>query len=248
MKNIKLVLEYDGSRYQGWMRLGKGESNNTILNKLEDILFKMEGKGVEIQTGCRTEVGVHASGQVVSFKVDTDLSVMEIKNYLNRYLPHDIAVVYAEEMEDRFHASLNAKSKTYLYRVATRKAPSVFERKYVYHSFKSLDVDAMREAGLALIGKHDFKYFTTAKRSKSTEKTILDLDIYGNENEVTIQIKANDFLHNMPRLLIALLLEIGYGNRPVSEMSRMLGESCAYDPFPPCDPVGLKLEEVSFEL
>ncbi len=247
MKNIKLVLEYDGSRYQGWTRLGKGESSNTVMNKLTDILTKMEGKEVEIQTGCRTEVGVHASGQVVSFKIDTDMSIIEIKNYLNRYLPQDIAVTFAEEMDDRFHASLNAKSKTYLYRVAMGKSPSVFERKYVYHSFKTLDVEAMREAGLALMGKHDFKYFTTAKRSKSTEKTILDLDIYADDNELQIQLKANDFLHNMPRLIIALLMEIGYGNRPASEMARMLEANGAYDPFAPCDPVGLILEEVSYE-
>ena len=112
MKNIKLTLEYDGTRYNGWQRLGKGESTNTIENKITEVLKKMDGQDVELFCGCRTEVGVHAYAQTASFKTNTALEIKDIKNYLNRYLPMDIAVLEAEEMPERFHASLNAKEVT----------------------------------------------------------------------------------------------------------------------------------------
>ena len=109
MRNILLTLEYDGSRYQGWQRLGKGESTNTVSNKILEVLKKMTNEDVELFCGARTEVGVHAYGQVVNFKTTTDMTLLEIKHYMNRYLPMDIAVLSVEEKPERFHASLNAK-------------------------------------------------------------------------------------------------------------------------------------------
>ena len=114
MKNFKLTIEYDGSRYSGWQRLGKGESTNTIENKIKEVLKKMSGQDVELFCGSRTEAGVHAYGQVISCKLDTDLSAAKVRQYLNRYLPMDIAVLEAEEMPERFHAALNARSRTYV--------------------------------------------------------------------------------------------------------------------------------------
>lgn len=110
MRNILLTLEYDGSRYQGWQRLGKGESTNTVSNKILEVLKKMTNEDVELFCGARTEVGVHAYGQVVNFKTTTDMTLLEIKHYMNRYLPMDIAVLSVEEKPERFHASLNAKA------------------------------------------------------------------------------------------------------------------------------------------
>ena len=136
MKNIKLVLEYDGSRYQGWQRLGKDESTNTISNKIVEVIKRMTNEDVELFCGARTEVGVHAYSQVVNFKTTSDMTLIEMKRYLNRYLPMDIAVIEIDAMPERFHASLNAKEKVYLYRMSINEIPSVFERKYIYHSFK----------------------------------------------------------------------------------------------------------------
>ena len=113
MRNIKLVLEYDGSRYQGWQRLGKDESTNTISNKIIEVIKKMTNEDVELFCGARTEVGVHAYGQVVNFKTTSDMTLLEMKRYLNRYLPMDIAVIEIDVMPERFHAQLNAKEKTY---------------------------------------------------------------------------------------------------------------------------------------
>lgn len=246
MRNIKLVIEYDGSRYQGWQRLGKGESSNTLSNKIIEVLHKMTNEDIEIFSGCRTEVGVHAYGQVINFKTTSPMQLYEIKNYLNRYLPQDISIVNIEEMPERFHASLNASSKTYLYRVAVNEAPSVFERKYVYHSFKVPDEALMKQAAIAFIGTHDFKHFSTVKRTKSTEKTITNLDIYSDGNELQIIIEANDFLHNMNRMVIGFILDIGLGKRKVEEIDIILNSRSAFDPILPCDPKGLFLQDVHY--
>lgn len=245
MRNIKLTLEYDGSRYQGWQRLGKDESTNTILNKITEVIKKMTFEDVEVFCGARTEVGVHAYGQVVHFKTTTDMTLIQMKQYMNRYLPMDIAVIDIEEMPERFHASLNAKSKIYLYRMAVGEAPSVFERKYVYHSFKKPDVDVMKQAAMLMVGRHDFKHFSTVKKSKSTEKEIYDIDIYDDGMEVQITIHANDFLHNMARMMLGTLLDIGLGNRKKEEIELIFqGKVSASAPI---DAKGLYLQEVLYK-
>ena len=128
MKNYKITVEYDGTRYNGWQR--QGNTKNTLQEKFENVLSLMCGKNVEIFASGRTDRGVHAKGQVANFKCDTDLRIEEIKDYLNRYLPEDVRVCDISEAEERFHSRLNATGKTYEYRIATEK-PSVFERKYV---------------------------------------------------------------------------------------------------------------------
>ena len=129
MRNIRLTIEYDGSRYQGWSRLGKNESTNTISNKILDVIKKMSGEDAELFCGMRTEVGVHAYGQVANFKTSSRMDLTEMQRYLNRYLPMDIAITDIEEMPERFHAQLNAKRKVYVYRMITGAVPSVFDRK-----------------------------------------------------------------------------------------------------------------------
>ncbi|PWJ51041.1 tRNA pseudouridine(38-40) synthase TruA [Faecalicatena contorta] len=244
MHNIKLTLEYDGSRYQGWQRLGKGESTNTVANKLLDVIHKMTAEDVELFCGARTEVGVHAYGQVVNFKTTSDMKPYEILHYLNRYLPMDIAVLSAEEMPERFHAALGVKSITYLYRIAIGTVPSVFDRKYTYYAFKEPDLAVMQQAALSLAGNHDFNNFSTVKKSKSTEKELYDIKIYGDTQEIQITLRAKDFLHNMPRMIIGTLLDIGLGKRKKECIEAIFtGEDTA---SAPCDPKGLFLQEVEY--
>lgn len=243
MHNIKLTLEYDGSRYQGWQRAA-GESTNTVSNKLLEVIHKMTAEDVELYCGARTEVGVHAYEQTVSFKTTSDMKPYEIQQYLNRYLPMDIAVLTAEEMPERFHASLNAVSKTYLYRIAIGDVPSVFERKYTYYAFKTPDITVMQQAAIQLIGKHDFKNFSTVKKSKSTEKEMYEIKIYGDADEIQISMRAKDFLHNMPRIIAGTLLDIGLGKRKKECIEAIFsGEEAA---SAPCDPKGLFLQEIEY--
>ena len=241
MHNIKLSLEYDGSRYQGW-QCAKGESQNTILNKLLEVIHKMTAENVEVNCGSRTEVGVHAYEQIVNFKTTSDRKPDEMRQYLNRYLPMDIAVLEAKEVPERFHASLNAKSRTYLYRIAIGDVPSVFDRKYTYYSFKTPDIAVMKQAALSLTGRHDFKNFSTVKKSKSTEKEIFDIDFYQDADEIQITICANDFLHNMARMIIGTLMDIGLGKRKIECIDEIFkGKEAA---SAPCDPKGLFLQNV----
>lgn len=245
MRNIKLTIEYDGSRYQGWTRLGKDESNNTISNKIIEVLKKMTDEDlIELNCGCRTEVGVHAYAQVANFKTDTAMAVQDIQHYLNRYLPMDIAIIDVEEVPERFHAQLNTVSKTYVYRMTIDDVPSVFDRKYTYHCYKIPDKHLMQQASLLLIGKHDFKNFSSAKKTKSTIRELYDIEIYGDTEEMQILIHADDFLHNMARLIVGTLLDIGFGNRPKEDIEDIF--SGLLDPSAPCDPKGLYLQEVEY--
>ena len=245
MRNIKLTIEYDGSRYQGWTRLGKNESNNTISNKIIEVLTKMtEEDTIELFCGCRTEVGVHAYAQVANFKTNCAMSLVEIKRYLNRYLPMDIAITEVEEVSERFHAQLNAISKTYMYRMTIDDVPSVFDRKYTYHCFKTPDVRAMQQAAMLFVGEKDFKNFSTAKKSKSTVRNIMDIEIYSDLEEVQITILADDFLHNMARLVIGTLLDIGNGTRKKEDFEKIFAGKA--EASAPCDPKGLYLQEVTY--
>lgn len=167
-RNIRLTIEYDGSRYQGWQRLGGDSNANTIQGKLESVLSKMTGEDVNINGSGRTDAGVHAYGQVANFHTDCMMSVNEIKNYLTKYLPSDIGIVEVSEASERFHSRLNAKEKTYLYRIAIPGVSNVFERKYLWYFPETLDIKKMEEAASLLIGTHDFKGFSSIKKTKKS--------------------------------------------------------------------------------
>lgn len=245
MRNIKLTIEYDGSRYQGWSRLGKDESTNTISNKIIDVIKKMSGEDVELFCAARTEPGVHAYAQVANFKTNSDMKTYEIQHYLNRYLPMDIAVTAVEDKPERFHSQLNASSKTYIYRMTVDDVPSVFDRKHTYHCFRQPDKSAMQQAAQLLIGIHDFRNFSTVKQSKSTSREIYEIEIYGSIDEMQISMRANDFLHNMQRMIIGTLLEVGLGVKKKEVIEDIFAGTQAASA--PCDPKGLYLQEVSYE-
>ncbi|HWT76377.1 MAG TPA: tRNA pseudouridine(38-40) synthase TruA [Mobilitalea sp.] len=247
MRNIKLTIEYDGSRYNGWQRLGKGETDNTIENKLLEVIKKMTGEEIELNCGSRTEAGVHAYAQIANFKTNSSMKLYEIKNYFNRYLPMDIAVIEVEEMPERFHASLNAKSRTYLYRIAIGDVPSVFDRKYTYYCFHKPNVELMREVAKKLVGKHDFKDFSSVKKNKSTEKEIYQIDIYQDMKEIQITIKANDFLHNMARMLVSTLLEIGLCTRNPGDIDKILDPASPETGSAPASAQGMFQQEIEYE-
>ena len=245
MRNIKLTIEYDGSRYQGWTRLGKDESGNTISNKITEVLRKMTDEySIDLYCGCRTEVGVHAYAQIANFKTESDMDIQDIKHYLNRYLPMDIAIIDVEEVPERFHAQLNTSSKTYVYRMTIDDVPSVFDRKYTFHCYKIPDKHLMQQAAAELVGKHDFRNFSTAKKTKSTEREIYEIEVYGDIEEMQILIRADDFLHNMARLIVGTLLDIGLGTRPKEDIPAIF--SGTKNASAPCDPKGLYLQEFSY--
>lgn len=223
MRNIKLTIEYDGSRYDGWQRLGKNSGQMTIQGKIEEVLKKMTGEDIELDGSGRTDAGVHAYAQVANFHTNTTMKCYEIKHYLNRYLPRDIAVFEVEEVDERFHSRLNVKSKKYIYRIAIGEVPSVFDRKYTYYCFDRLDVAAMKKAAVYLIGRHDFKAFSSIKKTnKSTVREIYDIDIYNDGREIQITVHGSGFLYNMVRIIAGTLIEVGKGERKPEDMKCIL--------------------------
>jgi len=244
-RNICLVVEYDGGRYDGYLRMGKDGQKNTIEDKLKNCLGIMLGCDTELFCACRTEKGVHAHGQVVNFKTDSTMSNRDMKNYLNRYLPRDIAIIECKDMPPRFHAALNAVSKTFLYRIDTKDVANVFERYYTYHSFSKLNIKAMKDCSNLFIGEHDFKVLSGVKKGKSTVRKVSAIDIYDDGEEVSIFITANDFLHNMARYIVALLIEVGKGNITMTTVSRILEGTMPLE-VDAIDPCGMYLEHVEF--
>lgn len=222
MRNIEIIVEYDGSRYEGWQKQA-GKKGVSIQDKIEDVLAKMENEPVDVIGAARTETGVHAYRQVANFKTNTDMKVYEIKQYLNRFLPRDIAVLEALEVPERFHASFNADSFEYEYKISIGEVPSVFERKYNYYCFKRPDVQAMKEAAKYLVGKHDFKAFSDNKRmKKSTDRELYKVDVYGDEKEVVISFHGDDFWPHMVRIMVGTLLAVGLGEKKASDMKSII--------------------------
>ena len=209
MVNYKIKIQYDGTRFNGWQR--QGNTKNTIQERFENVLSKMCKKDVEIFASGRTDAGVHAQEQTANFKCDILLSEKEIQDYLNKYLPEDIRVMSVEKVDMRFHSRLNAMNKTYEYTIATQK-PDVFIRKYVYFSEKKIDVEKMKNAASVIVGKHEFKGFSSVGRTKkSTVRTVNFIDIEEDCGLIKIRINADGFLYNMVRIISGTLYGIGTG-------------------------------------
>ncbi len=222
MATYKMTVAYDGTRYNGWQI--QRSTDNTIQGKLSAVISKMSGSMVEVHGSGRTDAGVHARGQVASFEINGNYTDNEILEYLNRYLPDDIAVLTVEKADSRFHARLSCRQKTYRYRIHTSIVPDVFNRKYVYtYLDKPLDVSKMRKAAAQLIGEHDFKAFCGNPHfKKSSVRTIFSIDINNDDNGITLDFTGDGFLQNMVRILTGTLIEIGNGNIPADAITGIL--------------------------
>lgn len=244
MRNIRLDISYDGTRYQGWQRLGG--SGETIQGKIESALTRILEEPIQISGSGRTDAGAHARGQVANFHCQSKMDCGELLRQLRRYLPGDIGIESCREASERFHARLNAKSKTYCYRVWNSDAPCVFERRYVYEMPEPLDLDAMRQAAEHLTGKHDFSAFcTNAGKKKSTVRTVTQIRIEEVGREIRFYVSGDGFLYNMVRIMVGTLLEVGTGKRAADSVLELFGAKRMTAGFlPPAK--GLCLEEVQY--
>ena len=222
MRNLRLDLCYDGTRYRGWQRLPGRE--DTIQGKLETALSRILNESIEISGSGRTDAGVHAQRQVANFHCESTMTAEEILANLRRYLPEDIGIYSCRDVSPRFHARLNAKEKTYRYRIWNSEAPCVFERRYVTCIPETLDLDAMKRAAEFLCGEHDFSAFCgNAKMKKSTVRFIRSIDFVRNGEELQIFFTGNCFLHNMVRILVGTLIEVGRGERSADSIPELFG-------------------------
>ena len=244
MRNVRLDICYDGSRYRGWQRLSN--CDNTIQTKLETALSRILEEPIEIIGSGRTDAGTHAKYQVVNFHCSNTMPAEEILEKLRKYLPEDIGIYSCKNVSPRFHARLNAKTKTYRYRVWCTHVPCVFERKYAYVCPGDFDIDAMDKAAQYFIGEHDFSAFCANKNSKkSTVRYIERFTVCKDENEIIFEVTGNGFLHHMVRIMVSTLLEVGRGERSAEEIPDLFGavRSEAGALIPSC---GLCLMEVNY--
>ena len=208
MKNIKMIIEYDGSRYLGWQRLG--DSDRTIQGKLENVISEMTESKIEIIGSGRTDAGTHARGQVANFKTTSSMKLQEMQAYINHYLPQDIVVKELDQVHERFHSRYNAIGKKYIYYIWNSSIPSVFDRKYIFYYPESLDISKMNLGCSRLVGSHDFIGFSSLKKSKkSTIRIIDDISIQREQDILKFIFIGDGFLYNMIRIIVGTLLEIG---------------------------------------
>ena len=244
MRNLRLDLCYEGTRYRGWQRLSN--TDNTIQQKLETALSRILGETVEVSASGRTDAGTHALRQTVNFRCNSLMPAQEILENLRRYLPEDIGIYSCKDVSERFHARLNAKTKTYRYRIWNSHNPCVFERKFVYIENEPLDVEAMQNGAREFLGQHDFSAFCV-KRSdkKSTVRYIHSFDVERNGDEVVFTVTGNGFLHHMVRIMVGTLVEVGKHQRESASIAELFGGKRAESGvlLPAC---GLCLMEVNY--
>lgn len=247
MQNYKIIIQYDGTKYNGWQK--QGNTDNTIQGKLESILSRLDNAEVIVNGSGRTDAGTHAKGQIASFKLNNKLEPSAVLKYLNDYLPRDIAVISAEYAPDRFHARLNAKAKKYLYTISNGVYEDVFDRKYHWRLKENLDIEKMIEASKYFIGEHDFKAFCSNKKfKKSTIRKIYNIEITHdiNKGEIKFLFYGNGFLYNMVRIIVGTLVEVGMGKRKTEDIEKLFKEEkrqLSGQTVPAC---GLCLMEVEY--
>ena len=222
MRNLRLDICYDGTRYRGWQRLPGVE--NTIQGKLEQALSRILEEPIEVSGSGRTDAGAHAMGQVANFHCHSEMAADEILSQLRRYLPEDIGIYSCKEAGERFHARLNAKGKTYRYRIWNSDTPCVFQRRFVTVLPERLDVAAMEKAAALLLGEHDFSAFCAAKlKKKSTVRRIESIKICRVGEEIRFDVTGDGFLYNMVRIIVGTLVEVGLHQREADSIRSLFG-------------------------
>jgi tRNA pseudouridine38-40 synthase len=251
MATWRLTIRYDGARYKGWQRLGKEDGGSSIQGKLEAVFATLCGEEVLVTGSGRTDAGVHALAQVAHFRTTASLSSQSILAHAARYLPDDIAVTTAEEADDRFHARYQVKEKIYLYRVDTGLWPDPFERKYAWHIPEPLDFKSMTRAAQELLGEHDFSAFTTMKsKKKSYVKTLKSIDIQKPTNDgsiMRIRLIADGFLHNMVRIIVGTLIEVGREERDAHSLRSLVEGGLRSEAGTTAPAKGLFLERAEYD-
>ncbi|MFH0989701.1 MAG: tRNA pseudouridine(38-40) synthase TruA [bacterium] len=220
MKNYKLTIEYDGTRYSGWQ---KQKNAPSIQSEIERCLAQIFQEKVNINGAGRTDAGVHARGQVANFKIERDIAIHALQQALNGLLPEDIAIVRIEGVEEQFHARHRAKARVYRYQLALR--PIAIERHYYWYvGGYQLDESLMHQCASRIIGEHDFSSFCKIGTSVQHFRCIIAESVWSRENKskLVFTIKANRFLYGMVRALVGTMVEIGRGHRPFIEFEHIL--------------------------
>ncbi len=259
MRTFRLTLAYDGTRYAGWQ---SQSGQLTLQDTLEAALGRITREQIRVTASGRTDAGVHALAQVVSFRSDTQLPPEVLLKALNAELPHDMAVLDVAHAAADFHAIGSAVRKRYRYLLHDGLLRDVFVRQYAWHLYTPLDAPSMHRAGQALIGRHDFRSFeTSGSPRESSVRTVFELSVArcetaprpafpstGADRLLALEVEADGFLYNMVRAIVGTLVEVGQGRRAESWPAEVLATCDRRAAGRTAPAQGLYLLRVQYEL
>lgn len=245
MPTVKLVLEYDGTGYAGWQRQ---PDQPTIQAAIEQAIQQVSQATVSVIGAGRTDSGVHALGQVASFRTGLEWTATNWMRALNAVLPKDIAVRASAIMDDHFHAQHNARGKLYTYRILHRSAKPAIDRAFVWHIYRPLDEAAMRQAATALIGTQDFSSFEGSLTDNTNPICHLQrLSVFRQGDQLLIEAYADRFLKHMVRAMVGTVVDVGLGKRPPDSLPEVLKARDRSAAGRTAPPHGLCLMHVDYE-
>jgi len=216
----KLCVEYDGTNYYGWQ---KQKNQNTVQETIEKALSLLLKENVKILGAGRTDTGVHAINQYCTFKTEKNLPDSAFLFGLNHLLPKDIRVKRVVRVSDSFHVILSAKKKTYIYKILNRFEPTALDRDRCWHIYGELNLSDMNKAANLIIGKKDFKAFRSSICSRlTTVRTVFESQWEKKDDYLIYKITADGFLHNMVRILVGTMVDVGMGKLSVSDFEEVL--------------------------
>ncbi len=247
MATWKLTLEYDGGAFCGWQLQPNGVS---VQGVLEEALRSLHsGDVVKAQASGRTDAGVHARGQVVSFRTERELVQTSYERGLNTLLPRGIAVRHVERAPDGFDARRWARGKRYVYRILQSRFRSPLREGRVWQVHRTLDVQAMRDAARCLLGTHDFSAFRASDcDARSAVRELSRVDVENIGDEVVITVEGTAFLKHMVRNIVGTLVDVGHGKRASNELDALLASRDRTQAGRTAPAEGLCLEEVFYDL
>jgi tRNA pseudouridine38-40 synthase len=244
MRNIKLIIEYDGTNYAGWQVQPNGLA---IQQVMEEALARILGAPARLHSSGRTDAGVHARGMVAAFRTDREIPLRAFSDGVNALLPADIAVKDAAEMPLEFHPRFDATGKRYRYTIYNGGRRSPLSRLYAWHLRGRLDVAAMAEGARHFVGEHDFAAFrTTGCAAKTTVRRVDAVTLSEEGDFIHLDVTGSGFLRNMVRIMAGTLVEVGRGRLSPGVVAALLTGDDAVDPGATAPPHGLCLMEVFY--
>lgn len=245
MPRFKLTIEYDGSPFRGWQ---VQDTDITVQGVLEKAAKALSGETVRVHGAGRTDAGVHAKGQVAHIDLTKPFRTDQVRDAMNAHLrPHPVAILRAEQVPETFEARFSAIKRHYIYRIVNRRADLTLSLGQAWRVPKPLDTDAMHAAAQQLLGKHDFTTFRAAEcQAKSPEKTLDQLDVVRDGNDVSVITSARSFLHNQVRSMVGSLVWVGEGRWSKADLKHALDARDRTACGPVAPPDGLYLMQVDY--